>query len=75
MTNTSPILFLKGFFYHVLRVPPGDEKNDVADLSGAEILCSIPASDPMKPSYYHSFGDFACHICSFSFFFCFFIDL
>uniref|UniRef100_A0A673JE69 Beta,beta-carotene 9',10'-oxygenase-like n=1 Tax=Sinocyclocheilus rhinocerous TaxID=307959 RepID=A0A673JE69_9TELE len=44
-----------GFFYHILRVPPGDGKNDVADLSGAEILCSIPASDPRKPSYYHSF--------------------
>ncbi len=33
--------------------------NDVVDLSGAEILCSIPASDPRKPSYYHSFGKFA----------------
>ncbi|XP_067262136.1 beta-carotene 15, 15-dioxygenase 2, like [Chanodichthys erythropterus] len=45
----------KGFFYHILRVPPGEGPNDVADLSGAEILCSIPAADPRKPSYYHSF--------------------
>uniref|UniRef100_A0A673GQS8 Beta-carotene 15, 15-dioxygenase 2, like n=1 Tax=Sinocyclocheilus rhinocerous TaxID=307959 RepID=A0A673GQS8_9TELE len=35
--------------------PAGEGKNDAADLSGAEILCSIPASDPRKPSYYHSF--------------------
>lgn len=46
---------LKGFFYHILRVPPREELDDDADLSGAEILCSIPASDPRKPSYYHSF--------------------
>ncbi|KAI7813591.1 beta-carotene 15, partial [Triplophysa rosa] len=46
----------RGFFYHIIRVPPGEEQNDEADLSGAEILCSIPASDPRKPSYYHSFA-------------------
>lgn len=46
----------KGFLYHIFRVPPGVGQNDEADLSGAEILCSIPASDPRKPSYYHSFA-------------------
>ncbi|KAM3868222.1 beta-carotene 15, 15-dioxygenase 2, like [Diretmus argenteus] len=47
-----------GFFYNIIRVPPPDEKGekeDTADLSGAEVICSIRASEPRKPSYYHSF--------------------
>lgn len=49
-----------GFFYNIIRVPPPDEQaaeKDSADLSGAEVICSIPASEPRKPSYYHSFGE------------------
>lgn len=47
-----------GFFYNIVRVPPPDEtaaKTDCADLSGAKVICSIPAAEPRKPSYYHSF--------------------
>ncbi|CAL8248723.1 unnamed protein product [Merluccius merluccius] len=37
----------------------GEEENgakkDAADLSGAKVICSIAASEPRKPSYYHSF--------------------
>ncbi|KAG9261489.1 beta,beta-carotene 9',10'-oxygenase-like [Astyanax mexicanus] len=46
----------RGYFYNIIRVPPAEGKTDGADLSGAEILCSIPAADPRKPSYYHSFA-------------------
>ncbi|KAM6965078.1 beta-carotene 15, 15-dioxygenase 2, like [Aplochiton taeniatus] len=49
-----------GFFYNIIRVPPppaeGDAKEDGPDFAGAEVLCSIPASDARKPSYYHSFA-------------------
>uniref|UniRef100_A0A667Y5Y5 Beta-carotene 15, 15-dioxygenase 2, like n=1 Tax=Myripristis murdjan TaxID=586833 RepID=A0A667Y5Y5_9TELE len=48
----------KGFFYNIIRVPPPKEKEakeDTVDLSGAEVICSIRASEPRKPSYYHSF--------------------
>ncbi|XP_048098900.1 beta-carotene 15, 15-dioxygenase 2, like isoform X2 [Alosa alosa] len=47
-----------GFFYNIVRVPLPKEKveKDEADLSGAEVLCSIPASDSRRPSYYHSFA-------------------
>lgn len=48
----------QGFFYNIVRVPPPDEtaaKTDCADLSGAKVICSIPAAEPRKPSYYHSF--------------------
>lgn len=47
-----------GFFYNIVRVPLPKEmaERDEADLSGAEVLCSIPASDSRRPSYYHSFG-------------------
>lgn len=48
-----------GFFYNIIRVPPPDvqsAKKDCADLTGAEVICSIPADEPRKPSYYHSFG-------------------
>ncbi|KAK0131977.1 Beta,beta-carotene 9',10'-oxygenase [Merluccius polli] len=52
-----------GFFYNIIRVPPQEEeeeeengaKKDAADLSGAKVICSIAASEPRKPSYYHSF--------------------
>lgn len=49
-----------GFFYNIIRVPPPEEKaavEDSADLTGASVICSIPASEPRKPSYYHSFGE------------------
>lgn len=48
----------QGFFYNIVRVPPPDEtaaKTDCADLNGAKVICSIPAAEPRKPSYYHSF--------------------
>ncbi|CAG5921502.1 unnamed protein product [Menidia menidia] len=47
-----------GFFYNIIRVPPPEKdraNEDSADLSGAEVLCSIRAAEPRKPSYYHSF--------------------
>ncbi|XP_056144057.1 beta-carotene 15, 15-dioxygenase 2, like [Lampris incognitus] len=47
-----------GFFYNIIRVPaPEDrkEKEDTADLTGAQVICSIRASEARKPSYYHSF--------------------
>ncbi|KAM9391492.1 beta-carotene 15, 15-dioxygenase 2, like [Pholidichthys leucotaenia] len=47
-----------GYFYNIIRVPPLEENaavEDSADLTGAEVICSIPAADPRKPSYYHSF--------------------
>lgn len=49
-----------GFFYNIIRVPPPDEtaaKADSPDFAGAEVICSIPAAEPRKPSYYHSFGE------------------
>ncbi|CDQ84619.1 unnamed protein product [Oncorhynchus mykiss] len=49
-----------GFFYNIIRVPPPEKVagEDKADFSGAQVLCSIPASDSRKPSYYHSFGQY-----------------
>uniref|UniRef100_A0A672JI00 Beta,beta-carotene 9',10'-oxygenase-like n=1 Tax=Salarias fasciatus TaxID=181472 RepID=A0A672JI00_SALFA len=46
-----------GSFYNIIRVPPPEEKEgeDSAELNGAEVICSIPATEPRKPSYYHSF--------------------
>ncbi|XP_005808562.2 beta,beta-carotene 9',10'-oxygenase-like isoform X2 [Xiphophorus maculatus] len=47
-----------GFFYTIIRIPPAEKaaaKEDSADLSGAEVICSIPAAESRKPSYYHSF--------------------
>ncbi|XP_022056553.2 beta-carotene 15, 15-dioxygenase 2, like isoform X2 [Acanthochromis polyacanthus] len=47
-----------GFFYNIIRVPPPEEnaaKEDSADLNGAQVICSIQASESRKPSYYHSF--------------------
>ncbi|XP_029019352.1 beta-carotene 15, 15-dioxygenase 2, like isoform X2 [Betta splendens] len=46
-----------GFFYNIVRVPPGGGAAAAsADLSGASVICSIPAAEPRKPSYYHSFA-------------------
>lgn len=48
-----------GFFYNIIRVPPPDVQSanrECADLTGAEVICSIQADEPRKPSYYHSFG-------------------
>ncbi|XP_037536429.1 beta-carotene 15, 15-dioxygenase 2, like [Nematolebias whitei] len=48
----------QGFFYNIIRVPPPENeaaKTDAADLSGAEVICSIRAAESRKPSYYHSF--------------------
>ncbi|XP_017272617.1 beta-carotene 15, 15-dioxygenase 2, like [Kryptolebias marmoratus] len=47
-----------GFFYNIIRVPPPESeaaKTDAADLTGAEVICSIRAAESRKPSYYHSF--------------------
>ncbi|XP_047447574.1 beta-carotene 15, 15-dioxygenase 2, like [Mugil cephalus] len=47
-----------GFFYNIVRVPPPGENaatQDSANLTGAEVICSIRAAEPRKPSYYHSF--------------------
>ncbi|XP_068167104.1 beta-carotene 15, 15-dioxygenase 2, like [Antennarius striatus] len=47
-----------GFFYNIIRVPPQEETRGTrgsADLTGAEVICSIPAAEPRYPSYYHSF--------------------
>ncbi|KAI3371916.1 hypothetical protein L3Q82_006789 [Scortum barcoo] len=47
-----------GFFYNIIRVPPAETDAaavDSADLTGAKVICSIRASEPRKPSYYHSF--------------------
>lgn len=52
--------FPLGFFYNIVCVPPYDEQavaKDFPDLSGAKVICSIRASEPRKPSYYHSFGE------------------
>ncbi|MEQ2212768.1 hypothetical protein XENOCAPTIV_004761 [Xenoophorus captivus] len=37
------------------RVPPTKEAEEET-LEGTTLLCSIPAEDKTKPSYYHSFG-------------------
>uniref|UniRef100_A0A3Q1BZR9 Beta-carotene 15, 15-dioxygenase 2, like n=1 Tax=Amphiprion ocellaris TaxID=80972 RepID=A0A3Q1BZR9_AMPOC len=47
-----------GFFYNIIRVPPPEEnaaKEDSEDLNGAQVICSIQASESRKPSYFHSF--------------------
>lgn len=44
-----------GVFYNIICVPP--ERETAEDtLQGAKVLCSIPAADSGRPSYYHSFG-------------------
>ncbi|KAM5142364.1 carotenoid-cleaving dioxygenase, mitochondrial-like [Mantella aurantiaca] len=44
-----------GTFYNIIKVP-AQESEDEGTLTGAEIVCSIPAADKWNPSYYHSFG-------------------
>ncbi|KAM4015570.1 carotenoid-cleaving dioxygenase, mitochondrial-like [Anomaloglossus baeobatrachus] len=44
-----------GTFYNIMKVP-AQESEDEDSLHGAQIICSIPASDKFHPSYYHSFG-------------------
>ncbi|XP_061154472.1 carotenoid-cleaving dioxygenase, mitochondrial-like isoform X2 [Syngnathus typhle] len=45
----------KGCMYNIIRVPP--EKTNAEDtLQGAQILCSIPSTNRLQPSYYHSFA-------------------
>uniref|UniRef100_A0A8C6P8W6 Beta-carotene 15, 15-dioxygenase 2, like n=1 Tax=Nothobranchius furzeri TaxID=105023 RepID=A0A8C6P8W6_NOTFU len=45
-----------GYFYNIIRVPPPTTATeDSADLTGAEVICSIPAAQSRKPSYFHSF--------------------
>ncbi|KAM4703961.1 carotenoid-cleaving dioxygenase, mitochondrial-like isoform 2-T2 [Rhinophrynus dorsalis] len=46
---------MQGTLYNIIRVPT-KESEDEDTLHGVQILCSIPAKDKMKPSYYHSFG-------------------
>jgi len=41
--------------YVVFKVPPPTD-GDSDPYNKAEILCKIPAADPLKPSYYHSFA-------------------
>ncbi|XP_056400753.1 carotenoid-cleaving dioxygenase, mitochondrial-like isoform X1 [Hyla sarda] len=45
----------QGTLYNIIRVP-AQELEDEDTLHGAEVICSIPASDKWNPSYYHSFG-------------------
>ncbi|KAM9732744.1 beta-carotene oxygenase 2b [Menidia menidia] len=45
----------KGAYYNIIRVPP-TKKAEVETLEGTTVLCSIPASDKTRPSYYHSFA-------------------
>lgn len=54
------LLTSSGFLYNIIRVPPPEVQaaaKDSENLSGAEVICSIPASESRKPSYYHSFGE------------------
>ncbi|XP_066566426.1 carotenoid-cleaving dioxygenase, mitochondrial isoform X2 [Amia ocellicauda] len=45
----------QGSLYNIIRVP--SEKGAAGEtLEGAQVVCSIPAVDKMKPSYYHSFA-------------------
>ncbi|XP_053307678.1 carotenoid-cleaving dioxygenase, mitochondrial-like [Spea bombifrons] len=44
-----------GTCYNIIKVPAQESEADDT-LHGASVVCSIPAKDNMKPSYYHSFG-------------------
>lgn len=44
-----------GAYYNIIRVPPTKEREEET-LEGTTVLCTIPAADKTKPSYYHSFG-------------------
>ncbi|XP_075694887.1 carotenoid-cleaving dioxygenase, mitochondrial-like [Rhinoderma darwinii] len=41
--------------YNIIKVPAQKSEDDDT-LHGAQVICSIPASDNWNPSYYHSFG-------------------
>ncbi|KAG8569260.1 hypothetical protein GDO81_014324 [Engystomops pustulosus] len=43
----------QGTFYNIIKVPAQEDEDT---LHGAQVICSIPASDRWNPSYYHSFG-------------------
>ncbi|XP_069038565.1 carotenoid-cleaving dioxygenase, mitochondrial isoform X2 [Lepisosteus oculatus] len=45
----------QGSFYNIIQVPALKGGQDEA-LEGARVLCSIPAADKARPSYYHSFA-------------------
>ncbi|XP_008306930.1 beta-carotene oxygenase 2b [Cynoglossus semilaevis] len=47
---------LKGSHYNIIVVPPNKTSDEDETLEGAKVLCSIPAVDKRKPSYYHSFA-------------------
>lgn len=53
--NKQILSVLTGAYYNIIRVPPNKETPDET-LEGAMVLCSIPAGEKTKPSYYHSFG-------------------
>ncbi|XP_043936989.1 beta,beta-carotene 9',10'-oxygenase isoform X2 [Protopterus annectens] len=44
-----------GSRYNIIRIPP-QKANSEDTLHGAKIMCSIPAADSKRPSYYHSFA-------------------
>ncbi|XP_040273179.1 beta,beta-carotene 9',10'-oxygenase-like [Bufo bufo] len=44
---------MQGTFYNIIKVP---YQKDEDELHGAKVICSIPASSSLNPSYYHSFG-------------------
>ncbi|CAH2320158.1 beta,beta-carotene 9, 10 -oxygenase isoform X1 [Pelobates cultripes] len=44
----------QGIFYNIIKVPA--QQNAEETLHGARVVCSIPARNSLKPSYYHSFG-------------------
>ncbi|KAM3920984.1 carotenoid-cleaving dioxygenase, mitochondrial-like [Leptodactylus fuscus] len=47
----------QGIFYNIIKIPaPDPEEDDDDTLHGAQVICSIPASDNWNPSYFHSFG-------------------
>lgn len=59
----SVLSALPGAYYNIIRVPPTKEAEDET-LEGTTVLCTIPAEDKTKPSYYHSFGQ--SKICCFN---------
>lgn len=48
---------MPGSHYNIIVVPPNKTSDEDETLEGAKVLCSIPAVDKRKPSYYHSFGE------------------
>lgn len=52
----SVVSVLTGAYYNIIKVPPTKVAEEET-LEGTTVLCSIPAEDKTKPSYYHSFGE------------------